>query len=1144
MMKRFFTGLLFSALFTLAGRGMDDLQFTHLTTRNGLSDNVVFCIYQDHKGFMWFGTNDGLNVYDGYEFTLYKYSSVDKNSLSGNSVFGIHEDQKGNIWIAGSSGVDIYESATRSFRHIPFFEEGISDQYESYTRAIMEDNQGNVVIANTNGIFRYDVVRGGFVRHLKNLGDIGVFDQAGIRSMLVDKENRIWVGMIGTGLYGYDLNGDSLIVKPSDALASMIPKGIWALAEDEEGNIWAGTEKGVFILDSKLTRVRKLEALENLSNEHVRNIRDLAFDGRNLWIGTDGGGLLMYNRDSEELRVYSHQEKNPNSLNSNSVRAIMRDRQGLLWVGTFNGGLNFTQVTREKRFENFRKIEGEPNSLINNNVSALFEDSNGYLWIGTDGGGLDRYDRKKRLYRHYVHEPDKANTIGGNAILCITEDNKGRIWLGGYLSGIDIIDPSTGLIKSYRNDPENPNSLSNNDVRDILIENDTAVWVATNGGGLDLFNPKAKTFTHFTEHTVKALCSDWCLKLFRDSRNRLWLGTYDGITRIDPSRKVFTTFTKGDEGGGLSNEWIYAFAEDTLGNIWVGTANGLNLYDSTANKFNKFNTRETWPNEVINGILVHHPQDIWLSTNKGLVRLNPNSRQIHVYDELDGLQGDQFIHGSYFMNASGEMFFGGTQGFNIFMPDSVVNNTFRPPVYLTDLLLFFREVPIGGKNSPLQKSLTETRQIKLSHEQSVITFKYTGLNFINPGRNQYAYMLEGLDDSWNYVGTRREATYTNLSPGTYVFRVKACNNDGVWNDQGASLTVVVLPPWWETIYFRITAILLLILFVVTFYFYRMRVLRNQKNLLESQVAARTHEVNEKNRLLQQQTSELSRINSLLEDRSSQIEKQAEGLAEANTLLEERQQQIEEQTEELVTQKEELEQVNEHLQELNSTKDKFFSIIAHDLKNPFNTILGFSELLSKNYESLTEEKKRHFADIIFKSTMNVYNLLENLLQWSRSQTNRLKFEPAELDIVDMIKENLALLRETYKSKNISIVTSLKEGSKVYADKNMVNTVIRNLLSNAIKFTNVGGSVKIEVKHAGDQVKISVIDNGIGIPEKEQDRLFQVDSAFTREGTAGEGGTGLGLILCKEYIQKHGGYIMVESNEGAGSAFSFTLPFTSG
>ncbi|MBA7545544.1 Adaptive-response sensory-kinase SasA [subsurface metagenome] len=422
------------------------------------------------------------------------------------------------------------------------------------------------------------------------------------------------------------------------------------------------------------------------------------------------------------------------------------------------------------------------------------------------------------------------------------------------------------------------------------------------------------------------------------------------------------------------------------------------------------------------------------------------------------------------------------------------------------------------KDSPLQQHISETEKIVLSYKQSVLSFHFAAMDFTNPDKNQFAYMMENFDREWIYSGNRREATYTNLDPDEYCFKVIGSNNDGVWNTTGVSLDIVILPPWWQTIWFKAIVLFIVLSFVISFYYLRVYQLKKQRNLLEKRVNERTKEVEEKNRLLHLQTKEMN---------------------ETNTNLEERQQQIEEQAEELKAQAEELSKTNDTLKTLNATKDKFFSIIAHDLKNPFTSILGFCEILKIRYKKMDDSKKQNLINIIHQSSNNLYKLLENLLQWARSQTGNLKYTPEEFHIHELIQNITSLVNNSVAQKGLQLTADIPEDLKVYADKNMIYTVIRNLVTNAIKFTDQG-EIKIQVKEEPKQNVISVTDSGVGIQKDKTETIFEISKSKSTEGTRGESGTGLGLIICKEFVEINGGSIHVQSVAGEGSSFYFTIP----
>jgi signal transduction histidine kinase/ligand-binding sensor domain-containing protein len=1097
-----------------------NLNFSHLTTADGLSNNTVHCVFQDSKGFLWFGTDDGLNMFDGYDFKIFFNNINDTLSLAGNSVFKVKEDSRGQLWIATDNGIDIFKRDLLYFEHVPFIQEDNTALYQDYVRDIIEDDKGNIIIVTAADIFIYDTLISGFTNYLNNIDEYNRFQKEGIRTYLKDRNNRIWIGSITFGLFAYDLSNEKLIASPVSKGSIKITDKIFTIVELDDGNIWIGTDNGIYIIKSDLSEVNFIRADGKKQWISSNNIICIYTDCKQrIWIGTDGGGLNLYNSKNNTFSVFDYNEYDRFSINNNSVRSIFEDKQGILWLGTYQGGVNFAQLDARQQITHYKNEPGNDNSLIYNAVAAIYEDKKGNLWIGTDGGGLDFYNTKTKAYKHYVYKPGKPNSINGNSVLTIAEDKNGKIWIGGYLHGINVIDRKTGKIKSYKHEPANPASLSDNDVRDIFIDKNDNIWIATNGGGLNRLDPETNSFIHYKQGGPNSLVRNWCLKIFEDSYGYLWIGTYGGLSIFDPENNTFRNYVRNNNPGSLSNNWIYSFAEDSLKNIWVGTAKGLNYFDRNTQSFTVFTIADGLPSDVINGIIIDNKNNLWLSTNKGITRFNHVSKTIKNLDILDGLQGNQFIHGSYFISNSGKMYFGGLNGYNSFYPDDIQDNKFEPPVYITDLLIYFKEVQINEVGSPLTKSITETDKIVLTHKQSVITFRYTALNYLNSEKNQYAYQLEGFDKEWNHVGSRREVTFTNLDPGSYLFRVKASNNDGIWNEEGRSIAITIRPPWWQTLVFKIAALLFVLALLAGFYFYRVSQLNKQKIDLEKLVKERTGEIEEKNRMLTKQAAELN---------------------ETNTLLEERQLKIEEQTEELMTQKENLEEVNAHLKELNSTKDKFFSIIAHDLKNPFNTILGFSELLNMKYNRLSEEKKLRYLEVIFSSSKNIYNLLENLLQWARTQTYKIAFEPIVFGLKQLVEQNLNLLKENITTKKINIEHKIEDSCDVYADRNMINTVIRNLLTNAIKFTHSGGDIAINSLRKDGHIEISIKDSGIGMSAEEIKNIFRVDANFSRSGTDGETGTGLGLILCKEFIVKNGGTIWVESTPGKGSMFSFTIP----
>jgi signal transduction histidine kinase len=477
------------------------------------------------------------------------------------------------------------------------------------------------------------------------------------------------------------------------------------------------------------------------------------------------------------------------------------------------------------------------------------------------------------------------------------------------------------------------------------------------------------------------------------------------------------------------------------------------------------------PSNIIQAIIEDNAGNIWISRNGGISRFDRKTQKFRNYSKEDGLQGDQFKQQSFLKTRKGEIYFGGYNGFNSFYPDSLKDNDFIPPVYITDFQIFNKPVVYAVPGAQFQTHIDEAKEITLNWRQSVFSFSFNAINYTYPGKNQYAYIMEGFEKEWNYTNaSRRYVTYTNLDPGEYTFKVKASNNDGVWNEKGVSLRIVILPPWWKTLCFRLVIIFSIIFMFVSIYFSRVMQLKNQKILLEKLVEIKTTE----------------------------------------------------------------------LYKLNASKDKFFSIIAHDLKNPFQTIIGFSEMQKEEIKSGDQGAIEEYAGLINTSAVQTFRLLENLLEWANSQSGKILFNPVSINLMELLNEEFNMLNDMAKGENIELKSSFTDNLTIIADKNMIKTILRNLISNAIKFTHKNGTVEVKAMIENQNVEILVSDSGVGMKEEIIAKLFRIDANLSTRGTENEKGTGLGLFLCKEFVEKHNGKIWVESESGKGSTFKFYIP----
>jgi signal transduction histidine kinase len=566
---------------------------------------------------------------------------------------------------------------------------------------------------------------------------------------------------------------------------------------------------------------------------------------------------------------------------------------------------------------------------------------------------------------------------------------------------------------------------------------------------------------------------------------------------MDIKNESFTSYryTPGDKQG-LSDNIVFSLLEDKKGILWVGTNSGLDRLDPNTGKFKRFGRKEGLPNEVIYGILPDDNDNIWLSTNYGIAKFNLIDYSIKSYDVNDGLQSNEFNGGAFHRGISGKLYFGGVYGLNIIDPDRITPSGNGSEVVITKLEVLGKEVQVADsslieeieKESGriilanneyyLSENISFAQKIVLDYEHRFFSLEFSALNNPLPEKVEYSYKIDELDKNWNFAGNRNYVTYANINPGAYTFRVRAKNANGPWSITPAKLQISITPPFWKTWWFLL--IELFLAFTLTIFIYRYLLKAKTNKLLTIQ--------NEKIRITNQKLTESEK----------------------------------------------------NLKELNATKDKFFSIISHDLKNPFSSLLSISESLFQNFPTIDEQEKQFGMEKIHNSVKHIYNLLENLLTWSRSQTGKLQYRPVYFNLSDMIRENISLYRLQAEKKDIHLFTSERKQMRAFGDPEMIKTVIRNLLNNAIKFSKTGGSVFIDARKVQNQWEVSIQDQGIGISSENQEKLFRQDLKFKKQGTSGEKGTGLGLLLCKEFIQKNGGTIKVKSQPGVGSTFSFSIP----
>jgi len=1122
------------------------LQFRYLKLDDGLSSSSILSILQDYKGYMWIGTNVGLNRYDGNEFKIYKNIPDDPTSLLENHVRAIFQDRENNLLLGTFSGLSLFLRDNDCFYN--YMTDTKSALYGKYCSVLSmeEDAAGNLWLATNIGLLSFNRTTNTYRQFTHNPEDPESLSNNEVEQVFIDSRGRLWV----ESREGLDLMNSSSgqfmhITKCKIHAESLSGIFFHSLAEDKLGNLWFGSREGLFFLDNSadpledgLVHYKHIQGEENSLS--INQARALFIDNENnLWVGTENGGLNLFDRQTNQFWHYRIDPYNSRSLNNESIQVIYQDRTDNLWIGTFAGGLNIAAKNSDA-IVHYKNVPGAPHNLSHNVVTCFLDDHTGRIWVGTDGGGINLFDPGTGRFEQFN---TNNSSISSNAILCLTEDSHNRIWLGTWAGGLVCFDPEN---KSFTSFTTKNSSIQDNNIYSIIEGQNDELWLGSFEGGLIKFQINKKRFANFTVSNSKLL-NNMISILKKDLKGVIYIGSIKGLQLFNPTNEQFLTFTNvNDDSTSLSASTVVDILPVNDTAVWVATSYGLDLFNPATGKFKQFFLQNGLPDNVIKGIEIDAQNELWVSTNNGLCNFNLDKRKIRLFIKADGIQSNEFCDRSHLLSKDGDLLFGGTNGFNLIHKSRLIKNSVKPEVVITDFRIFYEQVKIGTENSPLKKAIDQTQKIVLSYKQSTITFSFSALDYTIPGKNSYAYRLEPIDQAFNYVGHKNEANYTNLTPGEYIFTVIASNSDGVWNETGTSVEIIVKSPWWRTTLAYMLYILLIIAALVGIYFMQANRLNNRSKQLELMVNQRTKEIEEKNLLLHDQASELNDINTLLEERQQRIEEQheilisnTEQLKKKNILLEENREYITQQTKKLQTQAEELIEKNSILSTLNNTKDKFFSIIAHDLKNPFNSIMGFTEMLSDKYNSMDDTKRKYFISVIHQSAENIYRLLENLLQWAQSQTGKIRVEPEEFEIGHVISENFKLLENLMLEKHLTEKNDIPPGLTVYADKNMIDTVVRNLITNAVKFSE-GGEISVWLKSDDNFVTVYIKDNGSGISAEKAKSLFEIGACKSSEGTRGEPGTGLGLLISSDFIARNGGAIGVESKIGEGSIFYFSLP----
>jgi signal transduction histidine kinase/ligand-binding sensor domain-containing protein len=1089
--------LLIQAVWLGAAPVDEHLHFERLGHREGFPSATVYCGFEDSRGFLWFGTADGAARYDSQEFMVYRPVPGDAESLVNGCVLAFAEDSSGDLWLATEGALTLWHRDTERFSHYRHADNDPSSISDNTTQSLALDPDGSLWVGTKyGGLNRLDTKTGRFERFTPLLG---APDDPWIRCLCLDSQGVLWIGTSNSGLAQYDKRTrrfKTFAHSPGDP-QSLCNNRVNAIVEDASGGLWVGTDRGLCRLNRERTGFTQYplrEALpDSMPNETVSGIL-IDRDG-SLWIGTDGGGLCRLNSTTGALLRHRSKEYSGNSIVSDSIRALLQDSHGDLWIGHFPSGLSHSDRIASS-FQIFSNVPGQAETLSDNHVLCFLEDPAGDLWIGSDNGGVTHWSPDGK-WTSYRHRPADSTSLGAKAALTLCRDRLGTLWVGTWDGGLNRFDASSGSFVRYLPNPADPASLSDTHVWQILEDPKGRLWLATIGGGVELYDPNTDSFIHH-RHDPKvenSLPDDIVSSMLVTRDGTLWAGTPGGIVRRDEKTGAWLRVQGGPNDPGTGDHyWVFDLLEDKTGRIWASTeGGGLFCMDTRTGGSRRYRVSDGLPSEILRGLLEDDDGRIWIGSNQGLASLDPASGRVRVFDESNGLPSGLFPPHARLRLASGDLLFGTSKGFVRFTPGALKEDPTPPRVVLTEFAVFNQAARPAVQDSPLKRSISETTRIDLPASDSVFSFKFAALNFRAPDRSQYRFRLEGFDTDWRKPGPEHRATYTNIDPGRYVFRVKAANGDGVWNEKGTSVELVIIPPWWRTVPFRIALFL--------------GIVGGAASIGWAVSAHRTREE------LRQRELEVER------DRVRDRELAAEKLRCLNLELEQR---VQERTAQLQMSNQELE--------------AFSYSVSHDLRAPLRSINGFSRILLEDHRERLNAEAVETINVIRAATQRMGQLIDDMLQLSR--VARAELHKADFDISALAQELSTEIADEYPKLRVELV--IQPGLSAHADRNLMRSVLQNLLSNAWKFSSKQETARIEFgrEQLETETCFFVKDNGVGFPPEYGHKLF---NPFQRLHARDEfPGTGVGLAIIQRIVHRHGGRVWAESSLGNGAVFRFTLP----
>lgn len=1016
-----------------------DYYFRNMAVEDGLSQNMVYSIMQDKTGFIWLGTLDGLCRYDGTKFKIFKKEKDNEHSLGSNKILSLLQNSNEEIWIGTTNGIYIYDPMYENFSRFDM-KTTDGEKVEGAVRDLKRDGKGNIWIGvQDKGMYCLSNEKELKIYRLKNTN---------VRKFDFDVHGNVWVATYGRGLL--KINPVSAQVKEfliDEKRNKVSENDINTILSFNSGYLLAGTvNKGVQRFDLHTEKFTPfLEKGQDNSPLFVRCM--IKTDNQELWIGTEEG-VFIYDFRTNDFVNLKHSHNNPYSLSDNAIHSLYQDREGGIWVGTFFGGVSYFNHSFAQ-FEKYYPVIGR-NSISGKSISEFCEDNKKNIWIGTEDAGLNKFNPT-------TGEFTKSPIASGNIHSLLCDEN--RLWVGTFSDGLHVMNLQTQEVHSYKNGVSDY-SIKDDNIYSIYKDSSGRIWIGSLTG-LQYYSEKTDNFRRVQEEIIKNQVND----ILEDYRGTLWFATIgNGVFSYDRFSEVWQHYLSAtdipDEDTGKS---IICLLQDKKNRLWIGTEGaGIGIFNRETNSFSTVITSNTGlPNDVIYRLIEDSKGYIWGSTNKGIFRLDPESMDVIIYTHSSGLLGDQFNYKSGFKDHNGKIYFGGVKGFVAFNPDDLGINEYIPPVVLTSFQIQNKEVSLNEEESPLKKSITQSNSINISYNASVFSIGFAALSYVYPNGNMYAYKLEGRDKDWIYVNQAHQVNYTDLSPGSYTFIVKGANSDGIWNEAGASLSINILPPWYETLwaYLLYLAITGAILYYSIHIFVRKAKRRNARVLKE------------------------------------------------------------------------LENTKE--KELYTAKIEFFTHITHEIRTPLSLIkIPLEDVIqdidrqSPYLENLT---------IIQRNVNRLLKLVNELMDFRKTESRVLKLNFAKTDIISIINETISRFRPSFESKKITFNTVYSIKS-LYADvdREVLTKILSNLFSNALKHSHE--VIELDFRYDEKNFEIKIENDGDIIPDEYVEKIFEPLFKLNKNIQ----GTGLGLAFVKSMVELHKGTIFCDNSKIGRTIFVMTLP----